>query len=62
MKKRVEVHVGRLVLHDVPAGQRRGMGEAIERELAKIGLEQGFAPGKAPQLPPVRLPQGRKPS
>jgi hypothetical protein len=62
MKKRVEIHVDRLVLHDVPAGQRGAVSEAVERELAKIGLQQGFAPGRTPQIPPVRLPKGDKPS
>ena len=62
MKKRVEIQVDQLVLHGIPAGQRRAVGEAVERELAKIGLQEGFAPGRAPQIPPVRLPQGRKPS
>jgi len=62
MKKRVEIHVDQLVLHDVPAGQRQAVGEAVERELAKIAVQEGFAAGRAPQIPPIRLPGGGKPS
>jgi hypothetical protein len=62
VKKRVEIHVDRLVLHGIPAGQRGAVGEAVERELAKIGVQEGFAIGRAPQIPEIRLPPGRKPS
>jgi len=61
VKRRVEVRVGRLVLHGVAPGDRRAVGEAVERELARIAGEGGFAPGRTPTLPPISLPQGGKP-
>ena len=66
MKKRVEIHVDQLVLHGIPAGQRRAVGEAVQRELARIAGAGGFAQGEAPSISPIRLPiglpPGRKPS
>jgi len=45
----VQLHIERLVLHDVPAGDRRVFGAAVERALMRL-----FAEGGAPD----RLTQG----
>jgi hypothetical protein len=65
VKKRVEIHVGQLVLHGIPAGQRQAVGEAVQRELARIAGEGGFAQGdvpRIPRIPPLRLPGKGEPS
>lgn len=71
MKKRVEIRIGELVLHGIPAGQRGAVGEAVQRELARIAAQDGagaggFAQGEVPSMSPIRLPislpPGRKPS
>lgn len=35
MKRRVEIHIDRLVLHGLPAGQKRVLTAALERELTE---------------------------
>lgn len=56
MKKRVEIRIGELVLHGIADGQRGAVGEAVQRELARIAAEGGFARGEAPAISPIRLP------
>jgi hypothetical protein len=65
VKKRVEIHVDELVLHGIPAGQRQAVGEAVQRELARIAAQDsagagGFAQGAVPSIPPISLTPGRK--
>ncbi|HYU31536.1 MAG TPA: hypothetical protein VEW48_05195 [Thermoanaerobaculia bacterium] len=62
LRKRVEIHVDQLVLHGLPAGQRRAVGEAVERELARIGAQGEIAAGRQLQIPEIRLPREGKPS
>jgi hypothetical protein len=56
----MEIHVDELVLHGIPAGQRQAVGEAVQRELARIAGEGGFAQGAVPSIPPISLTPGRK--
>jgi len=60
--RRVEIRIDRLVLHGVAPGDRRAVAQAVERELARIAGEGGFATGRTPSLPPIPLPRGGKPS
>jgi hypothetical protein len=67
VRKRVEIHVDRLVLHGIPAGQRRAVEEAVQTELARIAAqdsagEGGFARGETPAISPIRLPIGQPPA
>ncbi len=39
--KRLVVHVGKLVLYGLPPGKARGIGAAVERELARLAAEPG---------------------
>jgi hypothetical protein len=44
MKPSIELHIEKLVLHDFTRGGRYRIGEAVERELAKLFTEQGVSP------------------
>lgn len=61
MKKRIEIQVDQLVLHGIPAGQRRAVEEAVERELARIAVQEGITAGRVPAIPPLDLPREGKP-
>ncbi len=54
----VEVHIGELVLHGFAAGDRYAIGEAVERELARLLTEQGVPPGLAQGGEVARLDGG----
>jgi hypothetical protein len=41
---RVELRIGRLVLHGFPPAARKPIGRAVERELARLLAEQGAPP------------------
>jgi hypothetical protein len=38
------VHIGELILHGIAPGDRYRVGEAVERELARLFLESGIPP------------------
>ncbi|HEX4961796.1 MAG TPA: hypothetical protein VF173_13215 [Thermoanaerobaculia bacterium] len=57
MRKRVEIGVDRLVLHGLPAGHRRAVRVAVERELARLGTRGEIAPGRQLQIPQIQLPR-----
>ncbi len=61
MKKRVDVHVDQLMLHGIPAGQRRAVRVAVERELGRIGARGEIAAGRPLQIPEIQLPREGKP-
>lgn len=42
MGQTIELHIERLVLHDLPAGDHRALGAAVERELARLLAEGGL--------------------
>ena len=44
----IELHIEELVLHGFAPGDRYRIGEAVERELARLFAEQGVPPSLAP--------------
>ena len=60
--KRVEIDVDQLVLHGLPAGQRRAVRVAVERELTRLGTRGEIAPGRQIQIPQIQLPREGKDS
>lgn len=44
MKPNIELHIEELVLHGFAPGDRYRIGEAVERELARLFAEQGVPP------------------
>lgn len=62
MKKRVEIHVGQLMLHGLQAGQRRAAREAVERELTLLGTQGKIAGAPQLSLSEIRLPHAEKSS
>jgi len=61
MKNRVEIRVDQLVLHGLPAGQRRFVREAVARELARAGDRREIMTGRQLQIPEIQLPREGKP-
>lgn len=50
VRKRVEIHVDRLVVHGLPAARGRAVAEAVQREVARLGQQGGIQatdPGQA---------------
>ena len=58
MKKQMEIHVDRLVLHGIEAGQRRSVRQAVERELGRIGAQGEIAADRHLRIPEIQLPGG----
>jgi hypothetical protein len=52
MKPNVELHIEELVLHGFKPGDRHQIGEAVERELARLLAEQGL-----PQVQDAEVPR-----
>jgi hypothetical protein len=49
-RRRVEIHVDRLVVHGLPAARGRAVAEAVQLELARLGRQgsiQTADPGQA---------------
>lgn len=57
MTKRMEIDVDRLVLHGLPAGQRRAVRQAVERELARLAEGGEIAAGRQLRIPQIQLPR-----
>jgi hypothetical protein len=58
---KVSIHVGKLVLHGLPAGDGRAIGRAVEGELARLAAEPGgpFArPASSDPSDPDPAPRG----
>ena len=55
VKKRVEVHIGELVLHGLAPAQRRAVREAVEREVARRVASGGVPADGNLSLPEIRL-------
>jgi hypothetical protein len=47
MRPNIELHIEELGLHGFAAGDRYRIGEAVQRELARLLAEQGVPPGLA---------------
>ncbi|MBX9580613.1 MAG: hypothetical protein K2X87_09925 [Gemmataceae bacterium] len=47
MTPRVEVDIGELVLHGFDPRDRHAIGDAVQRELARLFAERGVPPGLA---------------
>lgn len=43
----VELHIEELALHGFPSGARHAIGDAVQRELARLIAERGLAPALA---------------
>jgi len=54
----VELHIEELVLRGFAPGERYGIGEAVERELARLFDEQGVPPSLAQDSEVARLDGG----
>lgn len=44
MKRNIELHIEELVLHGFAHSDRWGIGEAVERELSRLFIENDFLP------------------
>ncbi len=69
MKANVELHIGELVLRELPCGQRDRVAAAVEAELKRLLDEGGLPPslaagGTVPQVrvDDLRLETGARPS
>jgi hypothetical protein len=55
---KVDLHIERLVLRGFKAGERHGIGAALQQELSRLFAEQGVPPGLAQGLDAARLDAG----
>lgn len=54
----IELHIEDLVLHGLAAGDRYRLGEAVERELARLIAEQGVSPAFTQNVEGSRIDAG----
>jgi hypothetical protein len=54
----VELHIERLILHDLPYDQRQRVAAAVEAELTRLLAEQGLPPGWQDRIPAIELELG----
>jgi|GEM_PF-486372 len=50
LRHSVELHIDELVLHGFAPGQRYAIGDAVERELARLFNERGLPPGTGEEI------------
>jgi hypothetical protein len=62
MKTRYEIGIDRLVLHGVPAAQRRAIREAVEREVARRAEAGSLQSSAGPLTLPATPGDGRRSS
>lgn len=58
--KRVEIRIGELVLHGLPAAQKRAVREAIERQVAGRVASGGVPADGNLNIPTIRLGEPEK--
>jgi hypothetical protein len=54
----IELHIGELVLHGLPPGDRYRIADAIEHELGRLLIERGVSPALAGETGIARLDAG----
>lgn len=54
----VDLHIEELVLHGFPAGDRHRIGDAVQRQLARLFAEQGVPPAMSQHAEAAHLDGG----